>query len=140
MTPMIDVVFQLLIFFVCTTRFNQQEQSLLATPRPPASKGVGAPQPPTPPELEDVREIEIRVARRDGRTEWLVNGDPCATVTEVERRLAALGRIRKFKALVPVILDVQDDVPLADAVDVYDVALRLDYEKGQFVTPEEPAK
>lgn len=136
MTPMIDVVFQLLIFFVCTVSFQEVEQSLAATPRAAPTAGGAAAEQPVPPELEDLRQVEVTLARRDGATFWTVNGDGCTSLADVERRLAALARMKQFKSIVPVILDVADDVPLADAIDVYDLALRLGFEKVQFVTPE----
>lgn len=137
MTPMIDVVFQLLIFFVCTVSFQEVEQSLAATPKAaPTAAGGAASEKPVPPELEDLRQVEVTLVRRNGTTIWTVNGDGCANLGDVERRLGALARMKQFKAIVPVVLDVADDVPLADAIDVYDLALRLGFEKVQFVTPE----
>lgn len=136
MTPMIDVVFQLLIFFVCTISFQQIEQSLPATPKLAASGGGAAANRPIPPELEDLRQVEVLLARREGATAWKVNGDACASFRDVELRLAALARVRDYKTIVPVVLDATDDVPLADAIDVYDLALQLGYEKVQFVAPE----
>ncbi len=136
MTPMIDVVFQLLIFFVCTVNFQAIEKSLPATPRLPATGGGAAANRPIPPELEDLRQVEVLLARNKGATGWTVNGDACVNLRDVERRLAALARVRDYKAIVPVVLDAADDVPLADAIDVYDLALQLGYEKVQFVAPE----
>lgn len=136
MTPMIDVVFQLLIFFVCTVNFQAIEKSLPATPRLPATGGGAAANRPIPPELEDLRQVEVLLARNNGATGWTVNGDACVNLHDVERRLAALARVRYYKAIVPVVLDAADDVPLADAIDVYDLALQLGYEKVQFVATE----
>ena len=136
MTPMIDVVFQLLIFFVCTVNFQPPEKSLPATPKPSASGGGASTNQPVPPELEDLKQVEVTLGRSVGRTSWTVNGDSCGNLTDVERRLAALARVREYKSIVPVVLDAADDVPLADAIDVYDLALQLGYEKVQFVTPE----
>ena len=112
------------------------ERSLPATPKLPATGGGAAANRPIPPELEDLRQVEVLLARRDGATAWTVNGDGCANLRDVERRLAALARVRDYKAIVPVVLDATDDVPLADAIEVYDLALQLGYEKVQFVAPE----
>ncbi|MCE9604275.1 MAG: biopolymer transporter ExbD [Planctomycetia bacterium] len=136
MTPMIDVVFQLLIFFVCTVSFQKQEQSLPATPRMSASAGGGKVADRPPPELEDLQQVELSLSRRGGATEWNVNKDVCRTLAEVRARLAALARIAQYKTIVPVVLDAADDVPLADAIDAYDLCLRLGFQKVQFVTPE----
>ena len=137
MTPMIDVVFQLLIFFVCTVNFKAQEESLPATPRLKATlSGAGAAEKP-PPELEDLAEVEIIVRRAAQEVEWVVNREACATLTEVQSRMTALAKIGQMKAQVPIVLDVADDVPMSAAIDVYDLCLALGYEKVQFVTPEE---
>lgn len=136
MTPMIDVVFQLLIFFVCTVSFQKQEQSLQATPRRQPTTGAGAVQQPMPKELEDLRLVEVLLRRNAGRTEWLVNQDPCSTSDAVRTRLASLARIADYKRIVPVVLDAADDVPVGDAVEMYDLCLSLGFEKVQFVAPE----
>jgi biopolymer transport protein ExbD len=137
MTPMIDVVFQLLIFFVCTVSFKAQEESLPATPRLKATLGGSGAAEAPPPELEDLAEVEILVRRTAGAVEWVVNRETCATLADVRRRMTALSRIGEMKAKVPVILDVADDVPMAASIDVYDLCLSLGYEKVQFVTPEQ---
>lgn len=136
MTPMIDVVFQLLIFFVCTVSFQQPEQSLSATPRAVLSAGGPGSHRPLPRELEDLRQVDVVITVVAGRTQWTVNGDVCENILDVVRRLGALARLKQFKTIVPVVLDVADDVPMADAIDVYDRALLLGFEKVQFVTPE----
>ena len=136
MTPMIDVVFQLLIFFVCTVSFQKQEQALQVTPKLAATSGSGTAQQPIPRELEDLRQVELQLRRNAGRTEWLVNQDLCPTAEAVRARLTALARIAEYKRIVPVVLDAADDVPMGDAVDIYDLCLTLGFEKVQFVAPE----
>jgi len=136
MTPMIDVVFQLLIFFVCTASIQTQEESLPATPRMKATLGgAGAAQAP-PPELEDLAEVEIVVRRAQAAVEWVVNRETCATLADVRLRMTALAKIGQMKSKIPVVLDVADDVPMSAAIDAYDLCLSLGYEKVQFVTPE----
>jgi biopolymer transport protein ExbD len=51
MTPMIDVVFQLLVFFIATTRFASQERVIAMdlARRPAAAAAAGEPAPRTPP-------------------------------------------------------------------------------------------
>lgn len=134
---MIDVVFQLLIFFVCTVNFQKQEESLAATPRVAAKAGgSGAKAELPPPELEDLEQVELKLARRAGATEWTVNGDVCRSLADVRARLTALAKIATYKAKVPVVLDAADDVPMADAIDAYDLCLKLGFQKVQFVSPE----
>ena len=136
MTPMIDVVFQLLLFFVCTVSFQQPERSLPATPRAAKASGAGAAAQPIPRELEDLKQVEVLLRRQAGRTEWVVNQDVCRTVDDLRLRLGNLARIADYKRIVPVVLDAADDVPMGDAIDVYDLCLSLGFEKVQFVAPE----
>ena len=137
MTPMIDVVFQLLIFFVCTVNFQKQEESLAATPRfAPQASGGGAAVDRPPPELEDLKQVELDISRSAGATQWTVNKGVCRSLAEVRTRLGALAKIANFKTIVPVVIDVADDVPMADAIDAYDLCLKLGFQKVQFVTPE----
>jgi len=138
MTPMIDVVFQLLIFFVCTVNFQKQEESLAATPRfSTQAGGGGAAVDRPPPELEDLTHVELDITRTAGATQWTVNGDACRSLAEVRARLAKLAEVApQTKSIVPVVLDAADDVPMADAIDAYDLCLKLGFRKVQFVTPE----
>ena len=138
MTPMIDVVFQLLIFFVCTVDFQRPEQALQATPKAESSAGGGAAAEPLPPELEDLRAVEIVIERADGRTRWTVNRDVCRSLDDVTSRLTALAALGDASRVVPVVLNVADDVPLGDAIDVYDCCLRLGFAKIAFALPHEP--
>jgi hypothetical protein len=86
--------------------------------------------------LEDLAEVMIVIHRTPRGVEWVVNGETCPTFDDVRRRLTALAKIGEMKANVPVVLDVADDVPMAAAIDVYDLCLSLGYAKVQFVTPE----
>lgn len=116
MTPMIDVVFLLLVFFLCASSFDRPEQNLAASLAVADNReGAGADTPP--PELE-----EITVAARydAGRTSWAVNdGAPTADLSELQsllRRLAAVERS------LPVTIDARPDVPMGDVVAAYDAA------------------
>lgn len=131
MTPMIDVVFQLLIFFICTANFQVVEQDLLANRSAPASAGAAVDFDPSLAELE---EVVVRVGSRDGRLTWAVGDRPCADLREVELVLRQLVTIR---ADLDVIVDVDGDVPLGGAVDVYDLCLvvGLARDKVRFAAP-----
>ncbi|MCY2963937.1 MAG: biopolymer transporter ExbD [Planctomycetota bacterium] len=70
MTPMIDVVFNLLIFFVCASALNIQELVLKADLAPDGTTATsGAPSPTVDPLEAPVDVVSIRLSRRDdGRT------------------------------------------------------------------------
>ncbi|QDU54336.1 ExbD/TolR family protein [Aeoliella mucimassa] len=125
MTAMIDVVFLLLIFFVCTASFQAVEMVLPSSLLVSSSATVDVPiEPP-----EDLERIVVVVAGDASRVRWLVNDQPCdsiATLTEL------LGAIASVDASLPVVVDCGDAVPLAQAIEVYDLARSLGLSKVQF--------
>jgi biopolymer transport protein ExbD len=125
MTPMIDVVFQLLIFFLCTASFLAPEELLPTSLAIPSGNTVEQPIEPEP-ELE---RILVRATRVDDRTLWVVNGLPCDTLNEVNEVLQSVVDI---DATLPVILDVAADVPLGDMIEVYDLARLAGFTRIQF--------
>ena len=64
MTPMIDVVFQLMIFFVCTASFNLTEFVL---PSRITAQETGGSDAPLDPQEADLERIVLAAARQDGR-------------------------------------------------------------------------
>lgn len=125
MTPMIDVVFQLMIFFICTASFQLAEELL------PTSLAVaGGTSTPAPIEIEpELERILVRATYADGNTHWVVNERRCDTPLEVRQVLRAVAEIDRS---LPVILDVAGDVPLGDMIDVYDLCRLEGFEKIQF--------
>ena len=136
MTPMIDVVFLLLIFFVCTASFQAIENVLpsnLAVESGNSSEAVIDPQ------ETDLERIVIQGQWRDGQSVWLINGQPYKSLADVRAILAALRE--QMQALgtdiveLPVILDMEGAVPLGHVIDVYDVCRLEQYRKIQFAAP-----
>ncbi len=125
MTPMIDVVFLLLIFFVCTASFQLAEE-LLPTSLAVASGTSTPPAVELEPELE---RIVVRATRSGSETRWVVNERPCDTLIEVRLVLQAAAEI---DLSLPVILDVAGEVPLGDMIDVYDLCRLEGFEEIQF--------
>jgi biopolymer transport protein ExbD len=131
MTPMIDVVFLLLVFFLWTASFRISEQVL-----PSNISAVKTDQPGTsdiPPPEEDFDDVVIRVLWTDGRPRWEVNGAPVATMEQVRRTLAALVAI---KADAPVIVHPDPEVPLGHVIDLYDITRLEGFQKVQFTASE----
>ncbi len=148
MTPMIDVIFLLLIFFVCTASF--QSEGILPTNL--SGSGAAAEAEPIDPELEDLDEIVVGVlwdAGAQGRPRpwWEINGrryrylsrrdvDPQgAEKASVESQLRAVAGLQ---ADLPVILDVEDAVPIENVIDVCDLCRQIGLERVLFSASAEP--
>ncbi|MEQ8847109.1 biopolymer transporter ExbD [Botrimarina sp.] len=117
MTPMIDVVFLLLVFFLCTASFQEPEENLAASlAYQSADAGSGAGEATRPP----LEEIAIAGRRVEGRTLWTVNDGPqAADPATLARLLADLAAIDRS---LPVTIDPAAGVPMGDAVAAYDAA------------------
>jgi len=135
MTPMIDVIFLLLIFFVCTASFQAPEQVL---PAQMPSSGATAVEVEIP-EVADLGEIVVKVLWRriDGEWEarWEIDGRRYESLADVA---AVLHKIREVKADLPVILDVEPPVPMEHVIDVHDVCLKVGLEQVQFAASAQP--
>ena len=125
MTPMIDVVFLLLIFFVCTASFQIAEQVL---PARLAISGSQAPQWKVDPEI-DLEEVVVKIQWRDAAPSWVVSGRPLESFDQVREVLESVAAIDPG---VPVILDVDGSVPLAHVIDVYDLCRKIGMTKIEF--------
>lgn len=129
MTPMIDVVFQLLVFFVWTCSFQIVENTL---PSQLAAVPGSAPRPtdlPPPPE-RDFDDVVVRILWHDGRPAWRVNGAPVASLPAVRGTLAGIAQI---KPDAPIVLHPDQEVPLGGVIDVYDLCRLQGFRKIQFV-------
>ncbi len=124
MTPMIDVIFLLLIFFVCTASFQVIEEVLPTNLSMPGSVNTEI-----DPLQEDLDEITVTVFRRDDRTAWQVNQRDYDRLEDVGAVLSAAAEI---KIDLPVILDVDAEVPIEDVIDVYDLCRRIGLRRIQF--------
>ncbi|MGI9429866.1 MAG: ExbD/TolR family protein [Bythopirellula sp.] len=131
MTPMIDVVFLLLIFFVCTASFQIAEAVLPS----PLSLG-GSASTSHPPELiePELERVVIEVSHRDGKVQLAVNRRPCPSLTRLSEILVALSDV---DARLPVLLDIDGETPLGFAIDVYDCCRLAKFENIQFAAEAE---
>lgn len=123
---MIDVVFLLLIFFVCTASFQIAEAVL---PSPLASSGAVEMKQPSEPEEIELERVLIEIVRGENDFEFSVNGQPCPSLVRLGELLAALAAIDRT---LPVILDIDGQTPLGIAIDVYDHCLLAEFERIQF--------
>lgn len=129
MTPMIDVVFMLLIFFVWTASFHVPE---LILPSSLITQNEGQGSQPVDPELEDLERVVVRMTLAPTGLAWSVNDVPVGSLVVVRERLNI---VAKIKNSLPVLVDPAPQVPLGDVIDVYDAAKVAGFQNVQFATP-----
>lgn len=125
MTPMIDVIFNLLIFFVCTVSFQPPEEIL---PTYLSTLGTAA-NVPRPPEIQDFDDVVVKIFARGDQVAWEVNKQQYATLSQVRDVLRAIAGVKND---LPVILDAEGDIPLGDVIDLYDLCRLSGFQKIQF--------
>ncbi|MGJ3230377.1 MAG: ExbD/TolR family protein [Oceanicaulis sp.] len=118
MTPMLDIVFILLIFFIVTATFLQEE-GIDLTP-PPDSESETPPDAPTPILVQLTNENRV-----------FVNQD----ATSAGRVMAAISRIRAESPNSPVVIEVFDDAEHGTLVMIVD-ELRANSIPVSFTRPE----
>lgn len=134
MTPMIDVVFMLLIFFVWTASFHVAE---LILPSSLVSQSQGQDVQAVDPELEDLERVVVRLkalsdAEPTPTLAWFVNDIPVQSLEAVRERLRLVAGINDA---LPVLVDPDQLVPLGDVINVYDAAKLAGFQNVQFATP-----
>jgi len=126
MTPMIDVIFQLIIFFICTSSFLPPESILPTDLSMAGSVSAGT---AVDPAIRDLDEIVVKLLWGDEGIAWEVNQRRYRSLAEVRAVLAAVAEV---KIDLPVILDVDRQVPLEHVIDVYDLCRQIGLQKIQF--------
>lgn len=126
MTPMIDVVFLLLVFFVWTASFQIIEQIL---PSELSSQIGTQPSSLTPPPIKDFDDIVVTIAYDGQVPTWTLNKQPIDQIEEVQSRLASIASVN---SAAPVILHPQPNVPLEFVIQSYDAAKLNGFTKVAF--------
>jgi len=125
MTPLIDVVFQLLIFFICASTGHMKEL-LLAT-----DFAAGTVNATEAAEVEKpLGEVSLRLKRTDETTIAFLEGQEFRELSQLETTLKALA---KASTEIPVNLDVDGEVPLGDVIHVYDICRAVRFRSINFV-------
>ena len=127
MTPMIDVVFLLLVFFVWTASFQAVEYLLPTSVS--AEVGSDDTQSEEPPPDFDFENVVVRILWDGANPSWSVNDQNTPSLAAVRQRLQVIADI---KADVPVILHPDDGVPIGNVIDVYDLSLISGFDTVQF--------
>ena len=128
MTPMIDVVFLLLIFFVWTASFQIVEMNLPS--QLTEIVGAGA-NPEINLEEEDFESVIVRIEQENDQIRWTVNDQPTSSWADVRERLRLVATIRSD---LPVLIDPTAEVQLGFVLDVFDLARDAGFQNIQFTT------
>lgn len=130
MTPMIDVVFLLLVFFLWTASFQIVEYALPSAVATPQAAGEAT----VPQEVEDFDQVVVRVLFQAGQTIYQVNQQRHVEPAALRQTLATLASIKND---VPLIIDPDAEVAMNEVIFVYDTARVLNFQRIQFaVEPE----
>ncbi|MBX3442502.1 MAG: biopolymer transporter ExbD [Planctomyces sp.] len=127
MTPMIDVVFNLLIFFVVSAGSFTVDR-LLTTDLSSTEGTVATLQPPEDSPWATTVELQLR-PDDEGRTIVEMNGTPYADREQLKTQLRTLAELGPES---PVILDTAADVPLGDLIDIYDACRASGFQSINF--------
>lgn len=130
MTPMIDVVFLLLVFFIWTSSFELPEFDLPSAIATPPSGAIESSS-NIPPEPFD--EIVIRLTRLDAELRIELNGNP---INDTAQLSSQLRDIITIGVQPPVIIDPDGDVTMDWAVEVYDAARSAGVDRVMFAAAE----
>ena len=140
MTPMIDVVFLLLIFFVCTASFQQPESILPSHLQFPE---LAESPPSSQPDWGELERIVVRVYTVPNRAptkansaepdsiHYALNEQPCQSIAHMGQLLQTMASI---DATLPVVLDIAQEVPLGRVIDTYDACRLAGFAQIQFAT------
>ena len=124
LTPMIDVIFLLLVFFVCTSNFNPLENILPMETTLPGSVASEV----VLPDPVDLDSVLVKISFT-GKPHWQIEGNQCSSLHEVRGVLQA---IREVKQDIPVIIESADNVPMETVIDVCDLCHRVGLLQIQF--------
>lgn len=127
MTPLIDVVFLLLVFFVWNSSFDPPEFQLgvQIASDPAKTVGMQSAQPQEPLEPKPmVDEVILEIEQQGNQISYRINSTPVANLADLERRLRL---IHRSGAEPSIILKPMAEVVLGSIVDVFDLALAIGF-------------
>ncbi len=131
MTPMIDCVFLLLVYFLWSSSFITPEFILPGqlSAQPASAAGISADEPPTP--EADFVDVVVRLRGNAEQVSWQLNDVEVTSLKQLQENLARIAAIKKDA---PVVLHPDEDVPLGNVIDAYDIARAVGFVKIQFAT------
>ena len=124
MTPMIDVIFLLLVFFVCTSNFTPPEAVLQMESTFPGDTAAEMVL-PNPVNLDTVL-IQIFF---EHEVHWQIEWNQCSSLRDAQ---SILRLIWDVKPDTPVIIESADNVTMEHVIDIYDVCRFVGLSRVQF--------
>ena len=125
MTSMIDVIFLLLIFFVCTANFRPLEERLPMNLSLPGSITEFVTKNP---EYQDLKFAIVHISFTNDEPHWQIEGRSCGSLAEVKQILAQLAEI---KLDFPIIIDSEKETPFQYLIEVYDTCRQVGLNRVQ---------
>ena len=132
MTPMIDVVFLLLIFFVCAS-VGQVRESLVPTDMSAGAVKSIEPAAEAEPLL---KELWLRLRQTDAKQTIVEFDNPefGQTFTDFNELRGHLTQLAEVAPEIPIILDIEPNVPVGDMIRVYATCQAANFESIHFAT------
>ncbi|MEM7476871.1 MAG: biopolymer transporter ExbD [Planctomycetota bacterium] len=119
MTPMIDVIFLLLVFFLATSSFQLVEQLMPSSVSETEQSTGNSDQPPPEPTDDAVNQVVINLEMQNGLTVAKLGGVVLPSLEDLKARLKTISQSGGDS---PVIIDPEPEVTANDFVRVYDWA------------------
>lgn len=119
MTPMIDVIFLLLVFFITTSSFQVVEKLMPSGVSDLKSTAGGNSDPPPEVTQAMLEQIVVKLSMNGTDIGVALNGQALASIDELFQRLQAIGQVSPNA---PVIIDPEAKVPVGIVVKAYDRA------------------
>jgi biopolymer transport protein ExbD len=126
MTAMIDVIFLLLIFFICTANFRPSETLMTTDMSLPSNIDSGMTL--LIPELSEIDVAIIKITFNE-IPQWHIAGKECKSIEQLQMLLIELRNIQKD---LPVVIDSDPNVPMMYVIDTYDSCRAAGLTKIQF--------
>jgi biopolymer transport protein ExbD len=131
LTPMIDVVFLLLVFFIWNAQLQKVEYVLPSQLSVAAGNQEAKSMEPLP--EADFDDVVVRIRWLNEQPSWSINDNPVASLAQLQERLRI---IQEIKRDAPVILHPDKQVPLGHVIDVYDRSRSAGFDRIQFAVSE----
>ncbi len=139
MTQMIDVVFLLLVFFICAS-VGSTADKLLPAELNGNSTTLIEPVAPSEPEEWEHPPVQIRIepsAAGDNPVSVFLDEEPLPGIESLSQRLTRLGAADPTTRI---ILNVNDDVEVQQFILIYDLCQQLKFENVSFAVRGNPSE